>query len=333
MSLATRCTACHTVFRVVQDQLKVSEGWVRCGRCSEVFNALEGLFDLDTQDPQHLQSAQVAAGTATQDGARDPGLGLSQDDLSDLEDPTRLGHIDEQLLGSPLHTDRSTPARRVSERDRLEFPDAQFDSDLLAEEGDSDGGYGPALLQRSEESPPPPPAPAPDQAPAFVSQAQRRQRWHSPARRALLGAVAVLLLGALTLQVADHERDLVAARWPVLTPALNAWCELARCTLQAPRIIDDLVVENSALERSPTVDGYQLTVALRNRGSLTVALPAVDLSLTDPGGQLVSRRVLTPQDFRSASTVIAAGAESNLQLLLSTGGVRVSGYTVEIFYP
>ncbi|MGM9488904.1 zinc-ribbon and DUF3426 domain-containing protein [Ideonella sp. YS5] len=46
MSLATRCPACHTVFRVVQDQLRVSEGWVRCGQCQEVFNALETLFDL-----------------------------------------------------------------------------------------------------------------------------------------------------------------------------------------------------------------------------------------------------------------------------------------------
>ena len=44
MSLVTRCPACGTVFRVVQDQLKVSEGWVRCGRCSEVFNAVDGLF-------------------------------------------------------------------------------------------------------------------------------------------------------------------------------------------------------------------------------------------------------------------------------------------------
>ena len=46
MSLATRCPVCGTTFRVVQDQLKVSEGWVRCGRCDEAFNALEGLFDL-----------------------------------------------------------------------------------------------------------------------------------------------------------------------------------------------------------------------------------------------------------------------------------------------
>ena len=51
VSLATRCSVCNTVFRVVQDQLKVSEGWVRCGRCNQVFNALEGLFDLE-RDPQ-----------------------------------------------------------------------------------------------------------------------------------------------------------------------------------------------------------------------------------------------------------------------------------------
>src|SRR5215204_77154 len=51
MSLATRCTTCGTVFRVVQDQLKVSEGWVRCGRCNDVFNAIEGLFDLERDAP------------------------------------------------------------------------------------------------------------------------------------------------------------------------------------------------------------------------------------------------------------------------------------------
>ena len=51
MSLATRCTACGTVFRVVRDQLRVSEGWVRCGRCQEVFNALDSLFDLEREAP------------------------------------------------------------------------------------------------------------------------------------------------------------------------------------------------------------------------------------------------------------------------------------------
>ncbi|MCA0244963.1 MAG: zinc-ribbon domain-containing protein [Proteobacteria bacterium] len=45
MTLATRCPSCGTVFRVVQDQLRVSQGWVRCGRCSEAFNAQEAMVD------------------------------------------------------------------------------------------------------------------------------------------------------------------------------------------------------------------------------------------------------------------------------------------------
>src|SRR3989344_2766916 len=59
MSLATRCTHCGTIFKVVQGQLKVSEGWVRCGRCHEVFNALPALFDLDTEAPPPRQVPAV----------------------------------------------------------------------------------------------------------------------------------------------------------------------------------------------------------------------------------------------------------------------------------
>ena len=39
MSFVTRCPACATHFRVVSDQLKISDGWVRCGQCGEVFDA------------------------------------------------------------------------------------------------------------------------------------------------------------------------------------------------------------------------------------------------------------------------------------------------------
>ena len=34
MSLITRCPACGTMFKVVPDQLRISEGWVRCGHCA-----------------------------------------------------------------------------------------------------------------------------------------------------------------------------------------------------------------------------------------------------------------------------------------------------------
>ncbi len=45
MSLVTRCTSCGTLFKVVADQLKISDGWVRCGQCSCVFDAQSNLVE------------------------------------------------------------------------------------------------------------------------------------------------------------------------------------------------------------------------------------------------------------------------------------------------
>ncbi|MBW4046787.1 MAG: DUF3426 domain-containing protein [Proteobacteria bacterium] len=47
MSLATRCPHCNTAFRLVRDQLLLSQGWVRCGRCGEAFNAAERQFTFE----------------------------------------------------------------------------------------------------------------------------------------------------------------------------------------------------------------------------------------------------------------------------------------------
>ncbi|MBE2262945.1 MAG: zinc-ribbon domain-containing protein [Burkholderiaceae bacterium] len=47
MRLITRCPACATMFRVVPDQLRISDGWVRCGRCSEVFDARDHMQPVD----------------------------------------------------------------------------------------------------------------------------------------------------------------------------------------------------------------------------------------------------------------------------------------------
>lgn len=46
MRLITRCPQCETTFRVIPDQLKLAEGWVRCGRCTRVFEAQQHLYEL-----------------------------------------------------------------------------------------------------------------------------------------------------------------------------------------------------------------------------------------------------------------------------------------------
>src|ERR1700712_2465646 len=98
MSLATRCTSCGTAFRVVQDQLKISEGWVRCGKCNAVFNALEGLFDLGRDASPDWESAPIQAPASASTGTSTPPssvpsephgpLTRTDDDFEDEQGPT-----------------------------------------------------------------------------------------------------------------------------------------------------------------------------------------------------------------------------------------------------
>ena len=57
MSLTTRCPACGTRFRVVADLLKISDGWVRCGHCSAVFDATLDLSEATDPTPAPLPPA------------------------------------------------------------------------------------------------------------------------------------------------------------------------------------------------------------------------------------------------------------------------------------
>jgi hypothetical protein len=167
-----------------------------------------------------------------------------------------------------------------------------------------------------------------------VRKAEAEARLRTPLLRLAYAAAASLLSVVLLLQLVHHFRDGLAARVPALQPVLSVWCRLAGCRLGAPLRIDDVTVESTALSQAaPGSDTYRLSVTLRNRGTLPVSMPFVELALTDAGGQLVSRRALGPADFRAVSTVVPAGTDVPLQLLFITPGTRVTGYTVELFYP
>lgn len=326
MSLATRCTSCGTIFRVVQDQLKVSHGWVRCGRCREVFNALEGLFDLDRDTPPDWSAVGVAEPT------QDPpiGIGLTEGHGEEEEsDPFLVDRIDAQIFGQRRHEGEESPSPQVGPRDQRDFADAQFEPDLSQSDSRPDFGGTLDLGDRpSSES-----RHGPTASLDFVRDAQTQARWQDPLARLALSLVVMLLAAGLALQMGHHFRDAIAAHWPQTRAGLLQWCAVAHCHIEAPRRIEDISVESTALTRAPGPDAFRLSVTLRNRASVPVALPMVDLSLTDPTGRLVSRRALGPQDFHAASQVMAAGTEANLQLVLSAGNQLVTGYTVEVFYP
>jgi hypothetical protein len=178
-------------------------------------------------------------------------------------------------------------------------------------------------------------APDPASLPGFVRLAERRARWERPGVRALLSTVMAALLVGIVAQVAWHWRDRLAYAWPALRPMLTLACSELGCRLQAPRVIDALVVDNASMTRPPGADNYQLAVTLHNRADHPVAAPHLELTLSDGQGGVVIKRVLSPSDFRGADEEAIspqADATWTLEFAARDPG-RISGYTVAAFYP
>jgi predicted Zn finger-like uncharacterized protein len=343
VSLATRCSACGTVFRVVQDQLRVSSGWVRCGRCGEVFNAVESLVDLEL-DRLSEDAAPSAHGSrvmhelAQVAGDRPPPLdaGVALPGLSPLAAPATPG----LPPAAPL-----PEAQEAQEAHDAAVADEEV---VLGVDGDGDAAVPPDSRTGALPSVPPNALPEPDPfaptvetkadmvsmpLPSFVRSAERAARWRRPWVRAGLALLVVVAIGALGWQLAVTQHDAIAARWPALQPWLEGVCAQAGCALGPPMRIDALSVESSGLLRAGPPGTYRLQLVLRNRESMALRIPHVDLSLTDALGQTLARRVLTPAQMGAPRDRIDGGAELPLATTLRTQDGRVVGYTIEVFYP
>jgi predicted Zn finger-like uncharacterized protein len=530
MSLATRCPVCQTVFRVVQDQLKVSEGWVRCGRCAKVFNAFEGLFDLEREFPALRStagapgasgtsgtSAAPASSTASQRVLEDlarrnprpqpsPQWEQEIDARANMREPTPrapgqqpVAPVARASVGpaapsttasapvpqkasatapvqasapvpfkpsapapfqasapapfkpsapgpfqptaaapfqpsaaapfqssAPAPFQPSAPAPRrdpthasaAARRDaappptfRPSLPAANDDATLApmtalvppAATAAASPNVTPARALSAVPATAPPPTskvatgppeveiraePAPlagtaaesgavdddsfealfrsdgelsepatatdgvdivlddsEVEPAalddavdsrlltFVQQAEQAERWRRPWVRAAMALASLLLVLLLAAQIVVARRDAVVAQWPESRALVQALCAPLDCRIEPLRRIEQISVDSSGLTRIDDGPVYRLALVLRNRSDTPLLAPAIDLSLTDASGTLVTRRMLSANELGAARTTIAPQQELPLQALLMSADRPLTGYTIEIFYP
>lgn len=345
MTLATRCTSCGTAFRVVQDQLKVSDGWVRCGRCAAVFNATESLFDLDAlapagptpppapppppPPPPSTATAAMAAGEAVRGDmvpSADEVASAAPRPASDEPGADVATVAPDPAVEPPRHEPRPEASPDAAEY-AAEYAADSCDAPGQAQAAQPDAGADAADSAASVATPA---APA---APTFVRKAERAARWQSREARAALVTAALLLAGAAALQTARGFHATIAAQWPQSRSWLDPLCGLAGCEDPPRRRLDALAVESSSLVTVAGTDWTRLTLVLHNRDRAPVLLPAVELTLTDAQGAVVARKVLTMNDLGTDRTAIDAGGELALQAVLDPGAQRIVGYTIELFYP
>ena len=429
MSLITRCPACGTLFKLVPDQLRISSGWVRCGKCHLVFDAKSHMLG-DTEAVavevaaarQTLAARAAAKSAAEQNAAKpqtpEPVAPPPQQQPSPPSPPPPKAPPPPKpqpappapvsapppppkapppkppapvSAPSPLPSPPPSPpppkprqesaamraeiARWRDERSGQTAPSAdppvsdttrvQLDDGIEVQEmelhfGDlrefqpllnkKDAAPAQAPQETKEKGAPPPQeteddksdddaAPAeeaPEEAaPSFVREARRRAFWQSAPVRALLWLLLLLGAAGLALQVALTRRDWLATAYPATEPALRQLCRVAGCTVGPYRQLDAMAVESSSFTRV-TGNVYQFSVTLRNNAALPVAMPALDLTLSDMQGQPVLRRVIAPDELGAPATLAAGGefaGTARLTLAPLPDSAAVISYRVEAFYP
>lgn len=361
MSLTTRCPNCHTLFRVVQDQLRISEGWARCGQCSEIFDAATALVDANASgDTAQVAGSSPKASTKPQSGAAvDPAPDAPEfatpvpESVARAAATTQLGaagseplelrsvdHVDIPLDEPVDLSARSLPQSTVS------GALGATPKGLMGEGGALDKAEPPSHPAGTQASNDAPASQVADQSgskdskvsarPSFLREMPRRSRWHRAWVRVLLSAIALTLLAALGGQFALQERDRLSAMFPQIRPALTWLCSQAGCTVRALRRIESVVIEGSSFNKTRG-DNYRLSLVLKNTSALEIALPALELTLTDAQDRAVIRRVLTPSDLGATNAILRGGGEWSATIALSVrssgGADRFSGYRVLAFYP
>jgi predicted Zn finger-like uncharacterized protein len=423
MSQITCCPACGTMFRVVADQLRVSEGWVRCGHCTEVFDATEQMQDgaaavkpdagsAVPTGPAVAQAADASgevepidSGLRGDGDARDEHAGAAERDergahdtvvpLQPLLEPDGWavgdgasdhlddrGHdeapTDSRLERPPAptqtpHADAPVPPRFQPSVIDAEAGPALKPSrarDALADRSEDDAapsqvpsgwrpsgadqGYPPFELRRADSVDDEPDsfftppdvnsgwtAPEEKDEPqaqdlSFIRDARRRAFWQRPLMRLAVAAVALLLGVMLAAQYAVYDRNRLVALHPQLAPVIHALCRPVGCSIGPLQRIDAIAIDSSAFNKLRP-EAYRLSVTLKNLGAAAVAMPALELTLTDAQDQPVLRRVLAPRELGAAADVIAGNGEwsgvVSLTVAANGNAERIAGYRLLAFYP
>ena len=338
------------MFKVVTDQLKVSQGWVRCGHCAEVFDASlqlqstpEPATPLPIQPPAAVFSPEPAA--EQRESEWSPGVVFVD---GDVLDPPGIGDVTEQQShqhqrpslhepdGVQVDEHREAAAAEPVQAQAAQNDDFKAQADLVARSdlrGNSD------CLSAS-------PLDAADDANdvSFVRNAKRRAFWSKPGVRVVLGLFGIALAVLLVLQGLVQQRNSLVAYEPAFKPWLHALCAQFQCELAPLRRMESLVIDSSSLNKV-SADSYRLTFMLKNSGTVAVAMPSLEVTLTDIHDQALVRRVLTPAQFGSTNDLLEAGADFAGAVVMQVLGadtpraatpqglLRVTGYRVLIFYP
>ncbi len=348
MSLLTRCPACTTIYKVVPDQLRISQGWVKCGQCGDIFDATQQLVQIEqpAATPAHPGPANVDSPAPALEASRaiEAELEAEADPTNGREAPEAAfsAHVSVVETELPDSGPASDFARELALFAKSRGKTGQLDGTTEQAEifdGASATPASGALLKvaSQDEATAEPSEDAPALAePTFMRNARRALFWRKPWVRATLIMSVLMLSLMLVTQAVYRERHYLNAAQPQWRPALQAFCKALGCQIMPLQRIEALVIDVATFNTLGD-DRFQLAFSLKNSASVPLAAPSIELTLTDLQDRVVARHVFSARDIDSARQELAPAStwHASVPLALADTSLarRIVGYRVLAFYP
>jgi predicted Zn finger-like uncharacterized protein len=337
----TRCPGCGTIFRVTAEQLALREGQVRCGHCRAVFDANDHVIALDARRSDDVGVPdELAAGRPTitlrSAAALEP-----VDERPAQPEASPVGERPAQPEASPVDERSAEPEPSPVDERGAEPEPSPVDERGAEPEPSPTVSIADDALSETSIGDAQPEADAPIDVRALDRAGRFEWKPRKPLRerpRTLYGAAIVSLLIAFAAQGLFEYRDALAAHAPVTRAFLRGACHLLGCAIEPVRDPAALSIEASDLQADPGHRGLLvLSATIRNRAPYTIALPYLELTLTDASDQVVVRRAFAPADYVGRASDPAAGIPGNgenvVKLFLDASATAQAGYRLYLFYP
>lgn len=330
MNKLTTCPGCGTTFFVSPEQLDAYQGDVRCGKCNLVFNALANLAEIPSSAPPATEELNENTGI---NNASDFVQPPDNESATTAEPFVAETEITETVVSAAIAAIPEQTEPVVG--DDIANPEIADDSETLTV---------------SMPSCAPPPVMIEVEKPERQPSANSNENSAEPkfvllepapkpvaAKAALL--VAILLLAFVSLgQTTYFLRSRIAADFPTVKPWLIEGCRFFACSVELPKHVDLLAIDDSDLQQDNDHDNVvTLSTTIINHAAFTLAYPYLEITLTDEDNRPLLRRLFKPDEYLEHNIQIdsglAASAEIAVKLHLSTGDLKPSGYRVYLLYP
>ena len=323
--MITRCPECHAWFRVRAEHLSIANGFVTCGDCDAVFNALATLIEETASIGQRLGApAETQASITAEPVVRDRSETPESDRLA--ESPAPVQPVDAAQADTELEIAEfeqapgvepaEPPSSTADHAILFTAPGTTDESDDTLSEYATPAAEAPAILQSDLD--------ALSKLP--LRRGASRVFWH--------GLVVALGIAA-AVQTAWIYRQELTVRFPQSTVVVAYVCGHIDCGTGAKVQAGAIRLLARDVRDHPQYEAALLVNATMVNGAPSAQpYPVIELTLRDAVGNIMGARQFRPQEYLDESISIENGmpSERPIYVVMELGGGAVAAISFEFSF-